>query len=83
MKILIKFFASVREAAGMTEYSLHLDDVSEVSSSEILEKLLTIFPDLSGYTANISMAINKKYISEIVPIIDGDEVALIPPISGG
>ena len=75
MKIL--FFASIAEITGVNEIYLH-----EVTSSEELRKqLISKYPALEGL--NFSFAINRTIVQQHVPLKDSDEVACLPPFSGG
>ena len=82
--ITVKFFASSREAVGLnsTEISLPAD---ASSLSKLRQQLQHQFPALD--LSDLSFAVNKKYVSrsylEGRLLSHGDEVALIPPISGG
>ena len=81
MKIIVLFFASCREQSGTNR--VEVDLAEESTTADLVEHLLQLFPGLSNGIKELSMAINKKYIRGIGPLADGDEVALLPPISGG
>lgn len=76
MKVAVKFFAAVREQAGGRERELELDDGSSVDD---------VWPalGLGEEPAGIVYAVNRAYVSRGAPLADGDEVAVIPPVSGG
>jgi molybdopterin converting factor subunit 1 len=77
--VKVLFFASTREATGKISIELELE--SEITSSEVLQRLYDLFSSLKS--CDFQLAINKKYISSDVVIKNGDEIACIPPISGG
>lgn len=60
-------------------------DGNEVGSSAkaLVEALTKKFPYLDFEKNQISLAVNKEYITDDIELQDGDEVALLPPIAGG
>ena len=81
MKINVLFFASCREAIGMKEFVLDLD--SGVTIAGIRTRIISQFPQLAGVSKALQFARNSEYVAEDTPLYDGDEVAIIPPVSGG
>ncbi len=80
MKVLVKCFSQVKYAVGTSELALDMDPGSTTADLEtmIREKAAS---ELDGVT--LRTAVNKHYVSEPVPLEDGDEVAFIPPVQGG
>ena len=80
MKVLVKCFSQVKYAVGTSELALDMDPGSTTAYLEtmIREKAAC---ELDGIT--LRTAVNKHYVSEPVPLEDGDEVAFIPPVQGG
>ena len=76
MKVRIRLFAGLRERAGAGEVELDLPDEARVRDA--LDRLRTITSDLP-----VVMAINQEYADEDAVLRPGDELALIPPVSGG
>lgn len=75
MKVL--FFSSIAEITG-----LPVQDVSDVSSVEALKKLLEeMYPAIKPI--NYAVAVNRIVVTEDVSLNEIDEVALLPPFSGG
>mmetsp|Transcript_12523 Transcript_12523/g.18913 ORF Transcript_12523/g.18913 Transcript_12523/m.18913 type:complete len:82 (+) Transcript_12523:210-455(+) len=81
MLINIKFFASAREVVGI--HSLSLDVEADCDTDTLRNILLEKFPQLTDSIHEISIAVNKKYIQGVQVLQPNDEIALIPPISGG
>ena len=76
VKVAVKLFAAVREQAGGREVELELADGSSVDD---------VWPalGLGVEPAGIVYAVNRSYVVRGAPLADGDEVAVIPPVSGG
>ena len=81
MKIKVKFFASYRDITGRPEAILDLDEGTTLSA--LLEDLKGEYPKLGSLTDTIIASVNKRYAREDVMLKEGDEVALLPPVSGG
>ena len=78
MRIL--FFAQLREVAGAVDAELKADGVDDVV---LWELLLARWPGLAAYRAQTRLARNGVYAGANEVFSDSDEVALIPPVSGG
>jgi len=76
MKVRIRLFATLRERAGTDEVELELPEHARVRDA--LALLRTITSDLP-----VVMAVNREYANEDAVLRAGDELALIPPVSGG
>ena len=74
MRVTVRLFAGLRERAGRTR--LELDDVARVED---------VWPalDLGEEPGGLLYAVNREYVERSHELRDGDEVALIPPVSGG
>lgn len=79
MRVKIKFFASCREIAGTNELELQVKKGETVS--DVLNSLRQRFPRLS--LADIMLAVNQEFAASDYILKDGDEIALLPPVSGG
>ena len=76
MVVHIRLFAALRERAGRDRLELELPDGACVGDA--LERLA----DVAG-GARVVMAVNRVYAKADAPLSPGDELALIPPVSGG
>jgi molybdopterin converting factor subunit 1 len=81
MTVRIKLFAIVREAAGTAECSLELSPGDTVL--HLLNLLCTRYPGIEPHRRYLRVAVNCSYSSLDQELRDGDEVAVIPPMSGG
>ena len=76
MRVAVRLFAALRERAGSGERALELADGACVAD---------VWPalELGPEPAGLLYAVNREYAERDRPLADGDEVALIPPVSGG
>jgi len=74
MRVTVRLFAGLRERAGRSR--LELEDVAQV---EDVWPLLALGDEPPG----LLYAVNREYVGREHELSDGDEVALIPPVSGG
>ncbi len=80
MTVRILFFASLRERAGRKEMSLEVEPGT--TAATLLDRLRRDVPAMAG-AGRISLAVNEEYCEPDQTLHDGDEIALIPPVSGG
>ncbi len=81
MFVTIRLFARLREMAGAAELRRELPDGSIARAA--WDSLVRDFPDFDDYTKAVSCAVNEEYARMAAPLNDGDEVAFLPPVSGG
>lgn len=81
MRVHALFFASGREAVGKKELEVELSEGSTVA--ELWKSLTREYPGLEGLSPSLLLAVNQEYVSRDVILKQGDEVAFIPPVSGG
>lgn len=77
----MKFFASYREAIGRAALDVEVEKDTNISG--LLEQLKQDHPGLGALTENLIVSVNREYASYDTILKDGDEVALLPPVSGG
>jgi molybdopterin converting factor subunit 1 len=75
------FFAQTKDAAGVPELELKI--AGDISGDELWRRLLAAQPKLAAYRASTRLARNGEYADATTIFSDTDEVALIPPVSGG
>jgi molybdopterin synthase catalytic subunit len=80
-RLTLKLFATLRERARVAEISREFPEGTTVR--EIWHDLLMEFPALGGHDGGIAFAVNHEYVNDDYCPRNGDEVALIPPVSGG
>jgi molybdopterin synthase catalytic subunit len=74
MRVTVRLFAGLRERAGWSKREF--DDVTRVG--DVWDRL-----DLGAEPPGLLYAVNKEYATGDHELADGDEIALIPPVSGG
>jgi molybdopterin converting factor subunit 1 len=81
MHIRVRLFAIQRELAGTREVSLDVADGATVADA--WDALVTRFPSLAPGRDFVRFGRNGAYADDATTLQDGDEVAMIPPVSGG
>ena len=81
MRIRLRLFASAREIVGQRELPFDLPEGT--AAAELLERVAHDHPRLRAMVPTLLLAVNREYVDGKRILADGDEVALIPPVSGG
>lgn len=81
MKIRVRLFASFREAAGTGTLAWEAADGAPVG--EVVGALRAAYPRFGPAADRALLAVNQEYVGGDYRLRDGDELALIPPVSGG
>jgi molybdopterin synthase catalytic subunit len=76
MRIAIRLFAGLRELAGTRSREIELPEGA--TAADVWPAL-----ELGEEPSGLLLAVNRAYVPRETPLADGDEVALIPPVSGG
>jgi molybdopterin converting factor subunit 1 len=81
LKVRVRLFAALREISGQDEVELELDPGTTVNG--LWEKLVSRSPKLAPYGKSIHFAVNHDFVNRETTLSPGDEVAFLPPVSGG
>lgn len=79
--ITVKLFAAYQEAYGSSELMLKFPSQTPVKL--VLDKLISDHPELESWSNITRFGINLQFVDSDTLLQDGDEVVLIPPVSGG
>jgi molybdopterin synthase catalytic subunit len=80
-RFTVKLFATLRERARAAELTREFPDGASVG--EIWKLLVREFPELAGHHDSVGFAVNQEYVEGNFRPHAGDEIAFIPPVSGG
>lgn len=81
LRIRVRLFAMQRETAGTRELRLEIPRGATVEDA--WDAVVAVVPALAPSRRALRFAVNGDYASPATPLADGDEVACIPPVSGG
>lgn len=77
----LKLFSLAKDLAGFEERILNLNDGAEAEA--VLQYLTQVNRKFEQWKPSLRLAVNHEYVASSHPLRDGDEVAVIPPVSGG
>ncbi|KKK91554.1 hypothetical protein LCGC14_2711790 [marine sediment metagenome] len=81
MKAKVRLFARLADLAGTRETEVEMGE--GLSVAEAFRLLCQRFPELADHADSLMYAVNAEYVPPDHPLRAGDELALIPPVSGG
>jgi molybdopterin converting factor subunit 1 len=81
MRVTVRLFARLRDLAGSGELVREVQDPATVRT--VWSGLVAEMPSLEEYERTMSVAVNAEYARMAAAVHDGDEVAFLPPVSGG
>ena len=81
MRVTVRLFARLRDLAGSGELARDVSSPATVGS--VWSELVHEMPALRDYERTMSVAVNADYARMTASVQDGDEVAFLPPVSGG
>ncbi len=81
VEVSVRYFAMIREIVGQSSDTRSVPDGATVG--DLLDALIQKYPRLERIKPVTMLMVNQRYVPASHPLQDGDEVALIPPVSGG
>ena len=81
MRVTVRLFARLRELVGAGE--LQRDALDNATVADVWTALARDYPTIAPYAESLSCAVNAEYARMTARVQDGDEVAFLPPVSGG
>ena len=81
MRVTVRLFARLRDIVGAGELTREIGTDATVRT--VWLSLVAEFPAVASYERSLSVAVNADYARMDRALADGDEVAFLPPVSGG
>ncbi len=81
MRIKVRLFARLRDVVGTAELEREVPPQCTVAGA--WDDLAAQFPAVTRYRGSVSAAVNEEFARMSATLSEGDEVAFLPPVSGG
>ena len=81
MTLYVRLFARARDLGGTDGLSVELSPGATVA--DLRRRIALLSPSLAPLLPRCAVAVNNEFAEETWTLADGDEVALLPPVSGG
>jgi len=81
VRVTVRLFARLKDIAGASE--LERDVRADATLADVWAELAHDFPAMAPYRSSVSGARNAEYARMDAMVADGDEIAFLPPVSGG
>jgi MoaE-MoaD fusion protein len=81
MQVRVLFFGRLKDIVGASEEQTEISDGARVE--DLFARYGREFPELAGFRASVVASVNQEFAEWRAPLAAGDEVAFLPPVSGG
>lgn len=81
MQVRVLFFGQLKEIVGFSEDRADVSDNARVE--DVFERYGRRFPKLAEFRSSVVASVNQEYAVWRAPVSSGDEIAFLPPVSGG
>jgi len=81
VRVKVQLYARLRELAGGAEWTC--DVPAGATVADVWRAMATDHPALAPFERSVSCAHNEEFAKRTAAVADGDEVAFLPPVSGG
>jgi len=81
VRVTVRLFARLRDVVGAHEVDVEVAERATID--DVWAALSVSHPAVAPFRASLSAALNDDYAKMTAPVADGDEVAFLPPVSGG
>jgi sulfur-carrier protein len=81
VRVKVLFFGRLKDIVGQSEAFLDLADASSIE--ELFARYCTRIPGLAKYRSSVVASRNQEFVAWDTAVYPGDEVAFLPPVSGG
>ncbi|MBS3782140.1 MAG: MoaD/ThiS family protein [Candidatus Thermoplasmatota archaeon] len=80
-EVLVKFFASARDIVGKKDLKMEIQQNWKVE--DVLKTIFKKYPELEEMEDQLLISVNKDRTKKNEVLKDGDEIAVMPPVTGG
>lgn len=81
MRVRVLYFAALRDLAGRAAEEVELPSPARVA--DLRRAIVALHPELKEPLGRSLIAVNEEYAGDDQPLGGGEEIALVPPVSGG
>jgi molybdopterin synthase catalytic subunit len=81
MRVRVLFFGQLKDIVGLSQEDAELSEGARVE--DLFERYGRRFPKLAEFRPSVAASLNQEYAEWRAPLAAGDEVAFLPPVSGG
>jgi molybdopterin converting factor subunit 1 len=81
VRVKVLFFGRLKDVVGQSEEGLDLNDASTIE--QLFAQYAQRIPELAKYRSSVVASRNQEFAAWDTPLHSGDEVAFLPPVSGG
>jgi molybdopterin synthase catalytic subunit len=81
MIVVVRLFARAKDLAGTDAVRLELPEGATLAAMQ--QQLARQLPALAGLLERSALAVNNEFAGRATELVEGDEIALLPPVSGG
>ncbi len=81
MHVYVLLFGALKDLRAREKETVELPEQATVA--EFLRKFFAVAPQLEKYAGSLAIAVNREYALPAQVLCEGDEIALLPPVSGG
>jgi len=80
-RVQVLFFGRVRELAGISQESTEV--ANGATLADLFERYSIRFPELAAFRPSLVASRNQEFVPWNTPLVEGDTIAFLPPVSGG
>ena len=81
LRVKVLFFGRVRELVGRSEESVEIGEGTTLA--ELFDGYQQRYPALAGFRSSLVASCNQEFVPWDTPLSAGDDIAFLPPVSGG
>ena len=81
MELTVLYFAQVRQAAVSSSEAIEVEEGAALS--DVVEEVVRRHPGLEPFRSSLLLTRNQEWAKPGTPVQEGDEIGLMPPVSGG